>query len=90
MKKNFTQRTPGVVCVPKRNFISQFLIVLSLLIMFNSCKKDDSGLKVENSTSVKKDEVLYEKLLKAGFKVEDIKDVGDGYVVEGGYAVYKI
>lgn len=51
--------------------------------MFNSCKKDDSGLKVENSTSVKKDEVLYEKLLKAGFKVEDIKDVGDGYVVEG-------
>lgn len=83
MKKSFTQRTPGVLCVPKRNLISHFIIIVSLLMVFNSCKKDDSELKVDKSTSLKKDEILYGKLLKAGFKAEDIKDVGDAFLVEG-------
>lgn len=52
--------------------------------MLHSCKKENDELKTETLESInKKDEILYEKLLKAGFKSENIKDLGDSYIFEG-------
>ncbi|MFC3199813.1 M57 family metalloprotease [Parapedobacter deserti] len=58
-----------------------FTLSLCLLLSFESCKRQDF---YEEDTSVNRsDQRLYDVLIKAGVKRENIKDTGTGYLVEG-------
>lgn len=56
-------------------------IVLSVATIFSSCSKD-SDLINPDTTQSSKDGSLYKQLLKSNFKKEDIRDMGDYFLVE--------
>lgn len=90
MKKNLLTRirTQGVQNASiAKSFMPLYCFMLIALTV-GSCKKDfPKDQSFEKNSG--KDEILYNRLIKAGFKIENIKDVGGAYLIEGDFRFLK-
>lgn len=55
------------------------IVIVMGLITITSCKKENLSIE----TVLNKDEQLYNLIMSSGVKSENIKDVGEYYLVEG-------
>ncbi|MBB6239512.1 hypothetical protein HDC90_004165 [Pedobacter sp. AK013] len=65
----------------KINALKIVIVMVIGLITITSCKKEN--LTVEKETVLNTDEQLYNLIINSGVKSENIKDVGEYYLVEG-------